>query len=172
VSNIVLGAALGIYTGILLSALGARPLWNSALLGPLFLLSGLSSAAAFVHMVARSPVEREGLARADNVFLALELAAILLFLVGLLSSTEVHKASAGLLLGGAFTAVFWVGVVGFGIVLPLAIQSLAVTHRVQHTPVAPLLVLAGGLALRFVIVYAGQASHWATRSADVFRHIG
>ena len=47
------GGLLGIYTGVLLSALGARPLWNSALLGPLFLVSGLSSAAAFVHMVAR-----------------------------------------------------------------------------------------------------------------------
>ena len=46
-------SALGIYTGVLLSALGARPFWNSALLGPLFLVSGLSSAAAFTHLVAR-----------------------------------------------------------------------------------------------------------------------
>jgi formate-dependent nitrite reductase membrane component NrfD len=170
--NVVLGVALGIYTGILLSALGARPLWSSALLGPLFLLSGLSSAAAFVHMVARSAEEREELARADNLFLLLELATILLFFVGLLSSTEVHKAAAGLLLGGPFTAVFWVGVVGLGIVFPLVIQSLAVKHRVGHTPLAPLLVMAGGLALRFVFVYAGQVSHWAAGALDVFRTIG
>ena len=39
------GIALGIYTGILLSAMVARPLWNSAILGPLFLFSGLSAAA-------------------------------------------------------------------------------------------------------------------------------
>lgn len=52
------------------------------------------------------------------------------------------------------------GVVGLGIVLPLVIQSLAVTHRVAHTPIAPVLVLLGGLALRFVIVSAGQLSHW------------
>jgi formate-dependent nitrite reductase membrane component NrfD len=67
----------------------------------------------------------------------------------------VHKAAAGLLLGGPFTAVFWVVVVGLGILLSLVIQSLAVSHRVRHTALAPLLVLAGGLALRFVIVYAG-----------------
>ena len=30
--NMILGALLGVYTGILLSSLGARPLWNSALL--------------------------------------------------------------------------------------------------------------------------------------------
>jgi hypothetical protein len=47
-----------------------------------------------------------------------------------------------------------------GILLPLAVQSLAVTHRIRHTPLAPLLVMAGGLALRFVLVSAGQASHW------------
>ena len=36
VANVVLGVALGIYTGILLNTMVARPLWNSAILGPLF----------------------------------------------------------------------------------------------------------------------------------------
>ena len=159
-TSMVLGGLLGLYTGVLLSALGARPLWNSALLGPLFLVSGLSSAAALVHMVARDRAERSLLARADNRFLQAELAILALFLVGLLTSTRVHVAAAGLLLGGPFTAVFWVGVVGLGIAMPLLIQSLAVGHRVRHTPVAPLLVLAGGVLLRFVIVNAGQVSQW------------
>ena len=159
-ANLVLGGLLGIYTGILLSALGARPLWNSAVLGPLFLASGLSSAAALVHMVARDRSESELLARADNRFLQAEMVLIALFLIGLLTATQVHIRAAGLLLGGTFTAVFWVGVVGIGIVLPLFIQSLAVGHRIRHTPVAPLLVLVGGLLLRFVIVYAGQVSRW------------
>ena len=83
-----------------------------------------------------------------------------LFLIGLRSGAEAHAEAAGLFLGGPYTAVFWVGVVGLGIVLPLVIQSLAVTHRVAHTPIAPVLVLLGGLALRFVIVDAGQWSHW------------
>ena len=160
-TNVVLGVMLGIYTGILLSALGARPLWNSAILGILFLLSGLSSAAAFTHLVARDVTERERLARADTVFLAVELAVLGLFLIGMLSSTEAHMQAARLVLGGPFTGVFWVAVVGLGIVIPLLIQSLAASHRIVHTPLAPLLVLAGGLALRFVFVYAGQYSHWA-----------
>ena len=158
--NMIWGGLLGVYTGVLLSALGARPLWNSALLGPLFLISGLSSAAAFVHLVARDTAERELLAKADNGFLVNELLLLALYLIGLLTSTESHVRAAGLLLGGAFGAVFWVGVVALGIVLPLVVQLLAVQHRVAHTPVAPLLVIAGGLALRFVIVQAGQASHW------------
>ena len=53
VLSLAAGSALGIYTGILLSSLGARPLWASGILGPLFLVSGLSTAAAFTHLVAR-----------------------------------------------------------------------------------------------------------------------
>ncbi len=159
--SVVLGVGLGIYTGVLLSALGARPFWNSAILGPLFLVSGLSSAAAFTHLVARDPVEREQLATSDNVFLVVELFVLGLFLVGLLSSSQAHADAARLILGGPFTAVFWVLVVGAGIVIPLLIQVLAVTHRIQHTPLGPILVMAGGLALRFVFVAVGQVSHWA-----------
>ena len=117
--NMIWGGLLGIYTGVLLSALGARPLWNSALLGPLFLVSGLSAAAAFVHLIAPDVGERELLAKADNGFLIAELVFIALFLIGLLSSTEAHIQAAGLLLGGPFSALFWVGVIGLGIVVPL-----------------------------------------------------
>jgi formate-dependent nitrite reductase membrane component NrfD len=161
IANFALGTLLGLYTGVLLSTLGARPLWNSALLGPLFLFSGLSAAAAFVHLVARDPEERVLLARADNVFLGSELLVVALFLIGLVTSTRAHAQAAALFLGGPYTAVFWIFVVGIGLVIPLIVQSLATSHRIQHTPVAPLLVLAGGLLLRFVIVYAGQASHWS-----------
>jgi len=160
VTGVLVGIALGIYTGILLSALGARPLWSSAVLGPLFLASGLSTAAAFGHLVAPERLEREELARMDNVFLVAELGLIGLLLIGLVSATRAHAEAAALLLGGPYTAVFWVGVVGLGIVIPLIIQSLAVSHRVTHTPVAPLMVMAGGVALRFVLVVAGQHSHW------------
>lgn len=158
--NMLLGAMLGVYTGILLSTLAARPLWNSALLGPIFLASGMSGAAALIHMIARDRRERELLAKADNGFIVAELILIGLFLIGLVTSTEAHIRAAGLLLGGPYTAVFWVLVVGIGLVFPLIVQLLAVNHKIQHTPVAPILVIAGGILLRFVIVYAGQVSAW------------
>jgi protein NrfD len=158
--NLLLGVALGIYTGILLSSLGARPFWNSALLGPLFLTSGLSAAAAFGHLVARRADERELLAKTDNVFLVAELVLVGLFLIGLLSASQAHVDAARLVLGGPFTAVFWVLVVGLGIVVPLIIQVLATSHRIVHTPLGPIFVLLGGLVLRFVMVAAGQFSHW------------
>ncbi len=160
VLNMLLGTLLGMYTGVLLSSLGARPLWNSAMLWMLFLVSGLSAAAAFVHLVTTDAYERALLAKADNAFLTLELFVFGGFITGLLTSSRVHIAAARLLIDGPFAPAFWVLVIGMGILLPLGIQLLAVNHKIKHTPVAPLLVLAGGLTLRFVIVYAGQFSTW------------
>lgn len=160
VINMILGAMLGVYTGILLSTLTGRPLWNTSILGILFLISGLSSAAAFVHMIAKDTFERELLAKADNGFLTLELIVVAVMFIGLLTSSAAASNSAHLLLNGSYAAVFWVFVIGIGIVIPLFIQLLAVNHKIHHTPVAPIMVIVGGLILRFVLVYAGQASHW------------
>jgi len=160
VINMFLGAMLGIYTGILLSSLGARPLWSTSILWLLFLMSGLSAAAAFIHLIAKNKSERELLAKADNGFLVIELFVISLMLIGLVTSTQVHMDAAFLLLDGPFAASFWDFVIALGIVIPLIIQLLAVNHKIQHTPVAPIMVIVGGLILRFVIVAAGQYSKW------------
>jgi len=158
--NIIFGILLGMYTGVLLSSLGARPLWSSSLLWVLFLTSGLSGSAAFVHLIAKDKYERVLLAKSDNIFLAIELLVIIMMLVSLLSTSEVHHAAAMILINGPYAASFWVFVIGIGIVIPLIIQLLAVNHKIPHTAVAPLLVIAGGLVLRFVIVFAGQLSSW------------
>jgi formate-dependent nitrite reductase membrane component NrfD len=147
----------------LLSAFGARPLWNSSLLGILYLVSGLSTAAAFVHMVSKNKEEKVQLARADNSLIVAELVIITLFIVGLLSSAQAGIDAVMLILNGKFAAVFWVFIIGLGLVIPLGIQLLAVNHKIKHTNVAPIMVILGGLFLRFVIVYAGQASHWTKR---------
>ena len=188
-ANISIGIALGVYTGLLLGTLGARPLWNSAVLGPLFLFSGLSTAAALLHgilvlttpdderpefadfllsMVARwsqaRPLDTRvapTLAQADNSFLTIELALLGLLLIGHLTSTATHQEAAALLLTGPYAAVFWVFVIGLGILLPLFLQHFELLHRIRHTIAPSLLVLMGGLVLRFVLVGAGQASHWS-----------
>lgn len=158
--NIGLGIALGTYTGILLGALGARPFWNSSFLGILFLVSGVSTALAVVHLATRNAGERELAMRADAALIAVELLLLVLFLIGLSTSTDVHRDALALVMGGPFTASFWVLVVVLGLLVPLLIYSLVIAKKSRHLAVAPLLVLAGGLVLRFVFVAAGQASTW------------
>ena len=107
---------------------------------------------------APAPRTAESLQRADAALLAIELVLIFLLLIGLATSSTSHGAAAGLLFAGKFAAMFWGGVVLLGIVVPLALQLLELSHRIRHTVVPALLVLAGGLALRWVLVNAGQAS--------------
>ena len=49
-------------------------------------------------------------------------------------------------------------VITVGIVTPLLLQALELGRRIPHTVIPAVLVLAGGLALRWVLVGAGQAS--------------
>ncbi len=168
-SSMIVGGLLGTYTGILLSSFVARPVWNTPMLWILFLVSGLSTAAAFVHLVGRDADERRMLAKADNGFLIAELIIIALMIIGFLTSTKVHIEAIHLILSGPYTATFWIFVIFIGIIIPLIIQLLAVNLKIRHTPVAPILVIFGGLVLRFIIVSMGQYTEWNTAIYNVIK---
>jgi formate-dependent nitrite reductase membrane component NrfD len=150
------GVALGVYTGILLSTLGARALWGSALLGPLFLVSGLSTGAAFMMLFRVTDEERHLLARWDLAFIGVEGLLLALFLVGLATGSAAAHGAAALLLGGPFTGPFFALVVLAGLAVPAALEVLEVRLHLRPTLVAPALVLVGGLSLRWIFVVAGQ----------------
>jgi formate-dependent nitrite reductase membrane component NrfD len=152
----VSGAALGVYTGILLSTLGARALWGSALLGPLFLVSGLSTGAAGAMLLPVNEEERHLLARWDLVAIGVELLFLGLILVGFGTGDAASRAAADLMLGGPYTAPFWVLVVSVGLVVPAILEILEFGPSVKASVVTPALVLVGGLALRWILVAAGQ----------------
>lgn len=156
-ANVVLGIALGAYTGILLGTLGARAAWNSALLGPLFLVSGLSTGAALVMLLPISHEEHEVIRRWDIAAVGVELALLALYFVQLVSSGERGRQAADLFFGGPFTAVFWSLVVIGGLLVPLSLELIESRRGLRPTFAAPVLLLCGGLALRWAIVAAGQA---------------
>lgn len=157
---IVLSVILGIYTGILFSAFNARPLWNTSILGPLFLASGLSTGAASIMLLSKNPEERKLFAKIDILLIVIELFLIVHMFMGFLASTQVQIEAAQLFLGGEYTAVFWIFVVALGLVLPAILELLEL--RKYHIPAAlpAVLVLFGGIMFRFIFAYAGQASRW------------
>ena len=156
-ANLVLGIALGTYTGILLATLTARALWSSALLGPLFLVSGFSTAAALVMFARISDGERALLRRWDVVAVAIELALLAMVFVHLAGSGLRGRTATAMFFGGPYTAVFWSLVVVAGLTVPLAMEVLEHRRALRPTLLAPALLLIGGFALRWIFVAAGQA---------------
>ena len=155
-TNVVVGVALGLYTGLLLGTMVARVQWNSAVLGPLFLFSGLSSGAAFMLLFPMEHDFQKRLIRWDVYAIAAELFFIALMLVSFAGGSASAQQAAENLMGGEWTAQFWSLVVFAGLVVPLMIGVVEMTRRLPMTVVAPLLVLAGGIALRAILLEAGQ----------------
>ena len=156
------GLLLGVYTGILLSSLGARPFWNSAILGPLFLVSGISTGTALVVLMSRDYEERSFFTKTDLGLIAAELFMLALFLIGMASSSQQHITAVKLVMGGPLTPAFWMFIVFIGLMLPAFFEILELKGREIPRYLPPAFVLAGGLFLRIVFVYAGQVSAWTT----------
>jgi protein NrfD len=151
---------LGIYTGILLSAFNARPLWNTSILGPLFLASGLSAGSAATLLLSKNITERKQFARIDLVLIGIELFLIIHMFMGFLASTQVQIEAVNMFLGGPYTMSFWIFVVILGMIIPAVLEIMELGKF--HIPVLipAVLVIFGSLMLRFIIVYAGQVSRW------------
>jgi formate-dependent nitrite reductase membrane component NrfD len=157
---IPLALSLGVYTGILLSAFNARPLWNNAILGPLFLTSGLTTASAVVLFFAKLQGERRLFSR---ILLGLIIVQLFLFvhmLMGYYSSSEAQLAAVELLVGGEFTFLFFGVVLFIGLVLPAFIEILELLGMKIPVIIPVLLVLIGGIVFRFVMVDAGQLTRF------------
>ncbi len=155
-----LSIILGIYTGILLSAFNAHPLWNNSILGPLFLTSAVSTGSAFVMWLSNNKKERKLMSSIDMALIATELFFIIHMIMGMQAGPEAYKQAAHLFLGGEFTVIFWVLFVGFGLLLPFILEALELKGK--HIPPAlpALLVLVGGFLLRLIMVAAGQMSEY------------
>lgn len=157
---IVLSVILGIYTGILLSAFNARPLWNTSILGPLFLVSGMSTGAAAIMLMSRSAEEKRLMGGIDLLLIAIELFFITHMIMGFQAGSQTQIDAAQLFLGGPFTVPFWVFVVILGLIFPAILE---VMDRLGiHMPVfiPAILIIIGGLIFRFIMVEAGQITRY------------
>jgi formate-dependent nitrite reductase membrane component NrfD len=151
---------LGIYTGILLSAFNARPLWNNAILGPLFLVSGLSTGAAVIMWMSKSKYERTLFSKIDLGLIAVELFFIIHLFMGYLAGSEVQVQAVALFVSGHYAIPFWGLVVGVGLVIPAVLEILELRGRKIPVMIPALCILIGGLILRFIILEAGQITRY------------
>jgi len=157
---IFLAVILGIYTGILLSAFNARPLWNNSILGPLFLVSGMSTGVAAVMWMSKSHHERKILSRIDLLLILIELFFITHMIMGALAGSQVMIQAAELFIGGDFTVSFWVFVIVLGLLFPATLEILELFGYKIPVAIPAFLILLGGLIFRFIMVEAGQLTRY------------
>ena len=163
----VLAIGVGVYTGFLLSAITKLPLWNTPILPILFLTSGFSSGIAanilvglccFKHLIHEENVKYLLVLDLRAVLFEIPLIAVLflgLYFEGGASALAAKQA----LTTGQYAVIFWLGVVGLGLLTPIAIALTALknhAYRVGYIVANSLVVICGVVMLRYYIVYAGQ----------------
>jgi formate-dependent nitrite reductase membrane component NrfD len=183
--GIPISIGVGIYTGVLLGALTARPFWNNPMLPMLFLISAMMTGSAAICFVGCFVKGFRGMTRdhintnkfmihsIDFTLMVFSIIAVFLFILGLYVSPRSSVAAVHLIMGGEFTLLFWTLVVGVGILLPLFLEVYElIPHYIwhvelrEHNPwisgVITISVLIGGFAMRYIIIYAGQMAQIIT----------
>jgi formate-dependent nitrite reductase membrane component NrfD len=133
-----------------------RPIWaDSHLLGLLFLVSGASTGAAALILLAvrrraADPASLGWLVWFDRNVLVLELLVLIAFLVSLGSVARVFVSWWG--------ALLLLGVVGLGILVPLVLERGRV-HAPRRLVSSASLVLLGGFLLRMVVLLSSDQIH-------------
>jgi formate-dependent nitrite reductase membrane component NrfD len=146
--GMLFGFFLASYTGVLLSN-SALPFWSDArLMGALFLASGGSTGMAAVALIMFLTGDAgdgwHRIERADRYSMIIELVILAAFLA-------LVGSAARPIISGHFAPLFWGGLVGLGLVVPLVLN--VVGHRVRALGVvSAVLVLIGGFVLRYVVV--------------------
>lgn len=157
-------------TGSIFGWLVAREAYDAAIMAPLFIAASLLYGLAFsvLVLVTTGQQTRQDLMTDEIVgrfrgLLAIFALAVLYFtalhhLTNLYAS-EHHGVERFLLLeGGIFTAVFWIGQILVGSVLPLAILAAPRLGQSRAAiTIASALFLVGGLAQMYTIIIGGQA---------------
>jgi formate-dependent nitrite reductase membrane component NrfD len=146
----IAGFGLAGYTGVLVSGTSLAAWHNAQLMGALFLLSGVSTAYALMMLL----LLRRGRRATDSTLVKLtdgDRWAVTLEALVLAVMLIVLGPLGRVFWSGWFGVVFWLGVVGLGLLVPLARHWLPIDARRVAA-----CVLVGGLLLRFVIVMSPQ----------------
>ena len=156
-------------TGSIFGFLVAREPYNSALFAPLFVAMSFSFGLAVFLLVLLSAFRWSGRALGDVVLnrlgnlLGVFVAAVLYFVaihhLTNLYITRHHAFERFILLeSGVYTALFWLGQVLLGGVVPLVLLFARGASRSRATlAAAAACVVAGGFAQVYVIIIGGQA---------------
>lgn len=178
--GIVLAIAVAIYTGFLIGVVQSVPLWNTAILPILFVVSAISTGIAgtlLISCIVNKEIVHQliSVKKIHLALLGLEVFLIFTMFLVTASANEAAAKSITLLISGEYRVLFWFGLVAIGLLLPIVIESIelvrkrgtsaftkanreiavtAQTYRMLPTVITETSVLVGGFILRFLILAA------------------
>lgn len=127
----ILALATGTYTGLLLGAIQAVPLWNSFLLPVLFVISaistGMSLTAIIAHFTEKGKETDERKVSQIHLFLVGAEMILIATLFGTIlagSKGQIGIESVNMILSGSLSMPFWVLLVALGLVIPFLVFAI------------------------------------------------
>lgn len=157
----VLGAllALGlpVYTGFDLTVHQNRPVWNTPLMPVLFVALSLVSGAAVASFLAAGEARLVGALRQIMLWTVGGVAVMLVSLMGTTWYGGVGQELTFMALtsGSLSVAFLWLGVI-LGTAVPIGLLLAPFGRQTGAVMLSALLVLVGGMALRYSILVGGQ----------------
>lgn len=151
---------VAVYTGVLIAAT-PNPLWNTVFLPAVFSVSALSTGIATVVFVLALTHTYGARAKTDPFIPELEkinsrVISLQLLIVALFVLVRFTSPPMRMILGSGYGLLWWVGIIGMGLVVPLVFGFKGKTRKPQTSAVVAALVLLGSFFLRYVILIAGQ----------------
>lgn len=176
--GIVFAIGTAIYTGFLIGVIATVPLWNTAILPILFVVSALSTGIAgtlLVSGIVNKQVVHQVISVKKIHLSLLAVEVFLIFTMFLITSTsnEAAAESVSSLISGEYSMIFWIALIAVGLLLPIIIESLelinarkmsqtieglqvaaAGSHSIAGTLITETSVLIGGFTLRYLLLAA------------------
>lgn len=155
--ELILGVSVGIYAGLLLSAIYANPVWSNSIIAVLFFVSAMSTGLCMIIIGGKIWDQTEELVRRyvpedflpeskslnfDNQItrnlLTLDIVIIvaeLLIITTLIISYSLQptgQLALGAIITGGYFLLFWIGLILLGLVAPLTLGLMELQNRFDH----------------------------------------
>ena len=150
----------GVYCGLMMSYCKSVPFWNTGILPVVILIAGIADGLALIMAVGlfTGGINFHAIESASRVTLFVNALLIATYLLKVRYQSLTAELSVKELIVGRVAAVFWVGIVGLGIVVPLVISFLSLYAGAFSIPLIVIAIVChtiGAFALKFGILKVG-----------------
>lgn len=153
----LLALGLPVYTGFDLTVHQNRPVWNTPLMPVLFVAMSIVSGAAVAAFLALGEERLQGILRAIMLWSAGAVAVMLVSLLGTTAYGGVGQELTFMFMTTGMLGAIFLGLgIAIGLAVPMVLLLAPVGRNATGTIAASVLLLIGGMALRYSILIGGQ----------------